>query len=136
MSKVSFPLKSLEQKEKIRPKGYRDHVLKYAKIIGDRVWIEAEDLTYLTHYYDDRTLPEPRMTEKINTFGRAMSKWMDSGFKIADKEEVESRKEICRMCPNWDEGARFGMGKCTHGACGCTKLKWWLATEKCPAGLW
>ncbi len=136
MSKVSFTVKSFRDKIKIRPKGYADHVLEYAKVIGDRVWIDSEDLTYLTHYYSDDGLPEPRMTEKISTLGKAMGRWMDSGFEIADKKEVESRKEICRMCPKWDESARFGMGKCTHSACGCTKLKWWLASEKCPIDLW
>tara|TARA_R110002126_G_scaffold222874_1_gene367936 strand:+ start:209 stop:619 length:411 start_codon:yes stop_codon:yes gene_type:complete len=136
MSKVSFPLSGFREKAKIRPSGYADHVLEYAEVIGDRVWIEADDLTYLTHYYDEWSLPEPRMTEKISTFGKAMGRWMDSGFEIADGKEVSRRKEICTMCPKWDKGARLGLGKCTHNACGCTKLKWWLKGEKCPADLW
>ena len=45
---------------------------------------------------------------------------------------------ICRRCPYLRPSARWGLGMCAHGKCGCTirRMKIRLATEKCPRGKW
>ena len=40
---VSFPLKELEAKADQRPKGYMKTVLKYGRVVGDRVFMTAAD---------------------------------------------------------------------------------------------
>ena len=136
MTKVSFSTHEFEARCKVRPKGYREHVLQYAQIIGDRVWIEAEDLTFLARYYQDRIPPEPRFIDEAKNMTKALSRWSKSGFKLASNKIIGQRKDFCMKCSFWEHGARLGLGKCNHEKCGCTKIKWWLATESCPIGKW
>ena len=64
----------------------------------------------------------------------ATAKWAASGFQIVDQTQYAARVAACDSCPQWDSAARFGLGKCR--ACGCTRFKRWLATEKCPLSKW
>lgn len=79
-------------------------------------------------------LPEPTFTELAENFSKATAAWTASGFKIVGEQEYQSRGAICEQCPKWDGAARFGLGKCR--LCGCTKMKLWLATSKCPLEKW
>lgn len=78
----------------------------------------------------------PTIAAMVSNFGFAVSGWAKAGFKVVERDAFDKRLTICRGCSLWDENARFGMGKCNHGNCGCTKAKHWLQTERCPAGKW
>lgn len=77
------------------------------------------------------TLPE-LLARGMEAFGR----WVAAGLPIVSEELRQERGKICQQCPFWDGAARWGLGSCNHAACGCTQLKWWLRTERCPAGKW
>ncbi len=81
-------------------------------------------------------LPEPTFLEEIGHGGTAFVKWIAAGRPIAPPEIRAMRYENCLVCEYWSNRARFGLGKCKHPACGCTKLKLRWATERCPIGKW
>lgn len=81
-------------------------------------------------------IPEPTLIELANNFIEALGKWSKAGYKITTKDEYNKRSEICNNCEYWDKDARMGLGKCNVPGCGCTKLKRWLTTEKCPKRKW
>jgi len=83
-----------------------------------------------------KKLTNPSISQMISNFTSAMANWAKGGFKIVSQEEFTRRLEICRKCDAWNEQARGGLGKCNHVKCGCTKLKHWLETSKCPDGKW
>lgn len=79
-------------------------------------------------------LPPSIPAMAVNFVGSA-SKWMESGFKKAEDEVVQARKEICAGCEFWNQKAFGGTGRCMK--CGCsTWAKLRMATEKCPIGKW
>jgi hypothetical protein len=82
------------------------------------------------------TLPEPSIADMAGNFKAALADWATAGFPITTREFALARAEICKSCEFWNAKARLGLGKCTHPKCGCTRLKWWLATSSCPAGKW
>lgn len=55
---------------------------------------------------------------------------------LVDADTYAARTSACTACTYWDGSSRLGLGTCNHHGCGCTKLKRWLATERCPAGRW
>lgn len=65
-------------------------------------------------------------------FGKAVARWVGAGFPVVEEAVYARRTEVCLACPFWDGNARFGLGKCKAPGCGCTGLKRWLATERCP----
>lgn len=81
-------------------------------------------------------LPQPTVADLAARAGGALVKWAARGFPIAPTEVRMRRFEICRACEFWRDDARFGLGKCNHPGCGCTKAKLYLATERCPVGKW
>ncbi len=81
-------------------------------------------------------LPEPTFLEEIGHGGTALVKWIAAGRPIAPPEIRAIRYEICLGCQYWSNKARFGLGKCRHPGCGCTRLKFRWATERCPDGKW
>ena len=136
MNQISFTYSSLKDKAKERPDGYLEHVLSYADVVAGRVFIDASDLDYLTKYYNGQQLLEPKLIDQAANLTKALSKWAKSGFKVADKDTIEDRKSNCESCEFWKHNGNMGLGKCNHAECGCTKVKWWLATEKCPIDKW
>jgi hypothetical protein len=66
----------------------------------------------------------------------AVADWAAAGFALAGEVDLKARLTACEACPLWDPAARAGLGRCKHGACGCSKFKRWLASERCPAGKW
>jgi hypothetical protein len=81
-------------------------------------------------------LPEPTLADMAEHLGGAMVAWAARGFPIAPRDLRMQRLAICRACEHWREEARFGLGKCAHPSCGCTKAKLFLATERCPVRKW
>ena len=76
----------------------------------------------------------PTVSELARNLTIATAKWVASGFKVTSQTQYAARVAACDACPKWDSSARFGLGKCQ--ACGCTRFKRWLASEKCPLGKW
>lgn len=79
---------------------------------------------------------EPSLNEMASNFMAATLRWVSAGLPVVQQEIYDSRMNICGNCEFWDSNARLGLGKCKALGCGCTKLKQWLATEKCPKGKW
>ena len=80
------------------------------------------------------TIPPPSFLALAAKFESSLANWMRAGFPVVPKTQWEFRMETCRACPQWKEDARLGLGRCN--ACGCSKMKQWLATETCPIGRW
>lgn len=81
-------------------------------------------------------LKEPSPAEMAQNFVGAMAKWASSGFALVPREVYEARTAICLACEFWDGAARLGLGKCKAPGCGCTGMKRFLVTEKCPKDKW
>lgn len=83
---------------------------------------------------------EPSMKDMAVNLVSALGAWAAAGFPVLSAEDARARGEQCSgsetkpKCAHWQPDARGGFGKCT--LCGCTNLKWWLATAKCPRQKW
>jgi hypothetical protein len=78
--------------------------------------------------------PEPTLVELARNFGGSVRRWVSAGFPVAKAVEFDERLKVCQMCESWDATGNVGAGKCK--VCKCTKIKLWMATEKCPKGKW
>ena len=81
-------------------------------------------------------LAPPTVVGLVKNFTKAAGVWAAAGFPVVSKGVFTARLTICRTCSLWDEDGYAGAGRCRHGSCGCTKLKHWVKTEKCPLELW
>ncbi len=81
-------------------------------------------------------LQDPGILELASNFSKAIEKWVSAGFPISEESIYKKRSSICEVCEYWHGEARFGLGVCKAKGCGCTRLKRWLETEKCPKGKW
>lgn len=81
-------------------------------------------------------LSEPSAMDIATRGIEAFARWLKAGLPVVDTETLQSRQDTCANCPLWQPNARAGLGRCNHKSCCCTKLKWWLKTEKCPDGKW
>jgi hypothetical protein len=76
------------------------------------------------------------VAELAGNFAGAMTRWIAAGAPVVSAETYAARAAVCEGCEHWDGAARLGLGKCKAPGCGCTSLKRWLATEKCPLTKW
>jgi hypothetical protein len=74
---------------------------------------------------DDSPQYPPIAIQASNLFRSAIG-WARSGFKLAPKAVRAERQAICDLCEKWDKVQR----RCR--ACGCTSLKPWAASSRCP----
>jgi hypothetical protein len=132
---ISYDLEELRAAAARRPRGYYDHVVSMGRVAAGRVWLTPEIHTQLANYYRS-ALPEPKFSEMSRNFSAAIARWAKSGFSVASRTQVKDRQQTCESCRLWDGSARSGWGKCRHTKCGCTMIKWWLASERCPDGKW
>lgn len=83
----------------------------------------------------DPATGQPTPLEMAERFARSMVDWARAGFRTLEKERYQARRNICEGCQQWrGDGAMLGTGRC--GACGCSGLKLFLATQRCPEGKW
>lgn len=76
----------------------------------------------------------PSLLTRAFTFAHAAKEWVKAGMPITDHEGVEWRVGICKTCPYWKgETSPFHV---MCGKCGCSGLKLFLATSRCPDGRW
>ena len=76
----------------------------------------------------------PSGFDMMKNFTASALAWAASGFLLVSKVAFDQRMSVCNVCPFWKPRVRFTLGKCEK--CGCTKLKQWLATERCPDERW
>lgn len=81
-------------------------------------------------------LSEPSALDIAARGVEAFARWVKAGLPVVDADTLQVRRDTCAGCPLWHPNARAGLGRCNHKSCCCTKLKWWLKTEKCPDGKW
>ena len=136
---IRVSVQKIRDKAPERPAGYLEDVLSSGIIVGDDLVVDEHRYTALCAKYRPsdnplnkqvNTLPRLTVGMEMKNFQHAILEWGKAGFPVVTKELFEARIDICRHCPDWDESARFGMGKCA--VCGCTTLKLWLVTSKCP----
>lgn len=74
--------------------------------------------------------------QKLRNLRRALGRWNAAGRPTASRATRKARGAICSACEHWRPGGNLGLGECAAPGCGCTRAKWWLATEACPLGKW
>lgn len=85
--------------------------------------------------YDTTPPPKPTLSDLVKSAFSATVKWAKDGFRVVSDEKLIERRTICEGCDFWaGDGAYFGLGKCAK--CGCSGLKLFLPTEKCPIRKW
>jgi hypothetical protein len=77
---------------------------------------------------NNNPLPQLSFLEKLENLKDALKQWSAAGFPIAQDEVIENRRGLCSNCEFWT-------GK-TCKKCGCSGLKWFLSTSKCPLSKW
>ena len=133
---ITFSLKSLQEKAEHRPKNYLKIVLSYGKVFGEYVFMDEKDHERLSKFFREGEPMEPSFLDMAQNLFKSLEGWAKNGFPVANEKLINKRRSICLSCSFWDNKARSGLGKCNHSKCGCTRIKWWLETEKCPAGKW
>lgn len=73
---------------------------------------------------------------KLGHLRRALRRWQAAGSPLASRPVRRARAGICTACEHWAPLGNLGLGECRAPGCGCTRAKWWLATEACPLGKW
>jgi hypothetical protein len=63
---------------------------------------------------------------------RALREWQREGRPLTPKALREQRTRACEACELYKADGNWGFGECGAPACGCTKFKRWLLTERCP----
>jgi len=76
----------------------------------------------------------PTLAQKIVNLARAMTQFASSGFKLAEPEKVNSRKETCEVCYYYAGSSSIMKVGCRK--CGCSGIKLYMDSEKCPDGRW
>jgi hypothetical protein len=73
-------------------------------------------------------IEDPSLFDLARQGVAAAWRWSKAGFALVDDDTLRLRKVTCDTCDQWT-----GL---TCRKCGCTRLKVWLATERCPVGKW
>ena len=76
------------------------------------------------------------LPQKARRLAMAAKRWAGSGFSLVGAVARLRRKRACKACDYWRPMGNLGMGECQAPGCGCTRLKRWLETERCPLGKW
>ena len=82
----------------------------------------------------DKVMAEPTKADLAVNVTKAAWAWAAAGLPVVTQLVYDGRRAICDACEHWDATAFLGMGKCK--ACGCSSLKLWLATSRCPLKKW
>jgi hypothetical protein len=79
----------------------------------------------------------PSLRDKARNLRRAATASVEALLTgkptLVTADIATARKLICRACEFWSTD---GYEHCGHKACGCTNLKNWLTTKRCPVGKW
>ena len=72
--------------------------------------------------------------EMASNFASSIKEWVKHGAPVVSEDQYKERAEACLACEFWDPEAFAGKGKCLK--CGCSGVKLYLSTSKCPVGKW
>lgn len=122
---VKIQLQHISDMAKHRPAGYYEDVLSSGVVVGDTLVLDDAVYNALCRKYRPTM---PGISEMVGNFAKAIGEWAGKGFPVVSNEQFTSRYDVCRACENWT-GYRCKI-------CGCTKMKLWLETEKCPERRW
>ena len=125
---VTFTQQQLEERALERPPGYREAVLLVARRINGIYEIAREDVERLRKQYRPQPIP---LRDLLTNFREAVAAWAQAGYPVSDEGTINRRLQICQSCEEWKAGLIAGCRKC-----GCSGLKLWLATSKCPLKNW
>jgi len=136
---LKIPIQDLAALATNRPESYRRALLAAGVIEDGKLLIEA-DVCARIHAENHPALsiaipPEvsfPSLPELARNFLSATARWITAGLPVVDRAQFEQRVTVCKTCPEWLGDALIP--RCRK--CGCTSLKPWLATEKCPLQKW
>ncbi len=136
---LKIPLENIAAFATNRPESYLTALLAAGIIENGKLLIEA-DVCARIHAEHPPGLsiavtPEisfPSLPELARNFLSATARWITAGLPVVDRAQFEQRVTVCKTCPEWLGDALIP--RCRK--CGCTALKPWLATEKCPLGKW
>jgi len=138
---MTLLLSQVRDQARRRPAGYFGEVVGSGVVVGDRLVLSDAAARRLFQKYNPNgeggmpdSLKEPTLVGMLEDFVAATKIWAAAGFPVCTKAQIEARVGSCNNCDKWDAKARLGLGLCS--ACGCTLIKRWLATEKCPLGKW
>jgi len=136
---MKIPLAHIHVRAAERPEGYVEDVLSKGRVDGD--FLEIDDVAYagLVEKYQGGVLfPEPTLRDVLVNASTALARFIKAGCPVLSQEDIHRRSAVCtgkheaRPCSEWSTDGLYA-----HCAlCGCSKLKMWLATEKCPLGKW
>lgn len=101
--------------------------------LGDATEVELREC--VTEDTEECVSP-PTILELLHNFEDAVFRWIGHGMPVVTRDVFDSRLMVCRECKLWEEKAYSGLGRCSHNKCGCTIIKHWLGTEKCPLDKW
>jgi hypothetical protein len=142
---MKINIKKLKEKSSERRDGYVQDVLSKGVVTGDFLEIKPAEYKKLLEKYNPSALMPitsnccskklPPMTTQIknvmSSAGKVVSAVMNGSRVMADKDEVEKRKNVCNQC----EFLIKEKGRCSK--CGCFYAKKiMLDTEKCPMDFW
>ena len=128
--KVKIHKDSIAKRAMIDPQ-FIEKVISSSKDVGEYLEIEQGVLFEIQR----EKIKNNSNLEKLESFLKSSFNWAKSGFRMADNELIEYRKEICRSCDQWNSAALNNTGRCKK--CGCsTWAKLRMATERCPIGKW
>lgn len=69
--------------------------------------------------------------EKALLFFVDLRGWQEARFTVASRAQANARRRICEAHPCWQ---RTPTPHC--GVCGCSPVKFYLASSRCPRGHW
>ena len=73
----------------------------------------------------------PPLTKFVRLL-RAVREWNRQGRPITPKPILILRTAACESCELYNKDGNWGLGECRAPGCNCTRVKRWLANEKCP----
>jgi len=140
MKTLRIPSSRLAESARVRGDGFTESILAIAERDGEYLVIPVEAWHRLTERHglpgQTQRIAEPSIADLASNFATAISRWTAAGFSTVTREQYDARAAVCDACEYWDGNARLGLGKCGAPGCGCTAMKRWLSTEKCPLGKW
>jgi hypothetical protein len=110
-------------------KGYIDDILANSTVDGDNLIISYEKFFEIKTKYKT-----PSAISQAKHLIKSLKEWAASGLKVCNPKEVIQRSAICKGCKFFKDGQSVYFPRCTK--CGCTNLKNYIKTTKCPIGKW